>query len=241
MLNSAKQESKHAILTTLLFPRTPISTCFSQAPMWRLKYFWCITNLSPFFPLREIDQTRKQVMTMSVWSCSAWRQWQTCNPCRTSIAPPWRGARRLWRRRTSTSKWKTYYGHFVNFLTPGAFVLYAFMLSLQGFFCWYLVPPLTYSQQRTDFIFARVIRMNWVKPRKKNNLVSCLWLFKKKKKRQFCWLVSGVNPDLNKGFERRLNYSSISDALPEEFMPEPALQSLSAPCVCGTTSVPWRG
>ncbi len=41
---------------------------------------------------------------------------------------------------------KAYYGAFVNFLTAGALVLYAFALTLQGF-SWYSVPPLTYSQQ----------------------------------------------------------------------------------------------
>lgn len=58
----------------------------------------------PPSPFCETDQTQKQVMTTSVWSCSAWKQWQTCNPCRTSTAPPWRGARRLWRKQTSTSE-----------------------------------------------------------------------------------------------------------------------------------------
>lgn len=61
----------------------------------------------PFPHPCELDQTQKQVMTTSVWSCSAWRQWQTCSPCRTSTAPLWRGARRLWRKQTSTSEWKS--------------------------------------------------------------------------------------------------------------------------------------
>lgn len=108
-----KTTGKHTFLMKLLFPCVLVSTkfvwclfrsCFSHPPMWHLKN----SILSAFFfPLCEIDQTQKQVMTMSVWSCSAWRRWQTCSPCRTSTAPPWRGARRLWRRQTSTSEWKS--------------------------------------------------------------------------------------------------------------------------------------
>lgn len=75
-----------------------------------------------FNPLWDTDQTQKQVMTMSVWSCSAWRRWQTCSRCKTNIAPPWRGARRRWRKLTSTSEWKAYNKASLNVLTVATLV-----------------------------------------------------------------------------------------------------------------------
>lgn len=138
-----KTTGKHTNLMMLFFPCVLVSTTF----VWCLSHSLSLASLIPpcgtlkrnfacfFFSLDcEIDQTQKQVMIMSVWSCSAWRRWQTCNPCRTSTAPLWRGARRLWRKQTSTSEWKSLLqGLFVNFLTACAFVLYAFALRLQGF------------------------------------------------------------------------------------------------------------
>lgn len=136
-------------------------------------------------PLCVIDQTQKQVMTMSVWSFSAWRRWQTCNPYRTSTAPPWRGARRLWRKQTSTSEWKCLLqGLFVNFSTAGAFVLYAFALRLQGFSS-YSVPSsdiFTADCIEQILFFLGVIGMRplyqpeswWVKPRKNPHIPSSI-------------------------------------------------------------------
>lgn len=50
----------------------------------------------------------KQVMTMSAWKVSVWGPWPTCRPCRTNTPRPWRGARRLSKKQTSTSEYFSY-------------------------------------------------------------------------------------------------------------------------------------
>lgn len=133
-----------------LFPCVSVSTSLCDVYLTLASLVSPCVTLNLYFIclfVCEIDQTRKQVMTMSVWSCSAWRLWQTYNPCKTSTAALWRGVRRLWRKQTSTSEWKNLpQGIFVNFLTACTFLLFAVALRLQGFSCC-SVCPLTYSQQ----------------------------------------------------------------------------------------------
>ena len=160
-----------------LFPRVPVSTkflwclsrsCFSHPPMWHLKN----SILSAF--LHSVKQTKLKSRSWLRASEAAVHEGdgRPAVPAEPAQHHPEEVRGGCEESRLLPVSRKAYYRAFVNFLTAGAFVPYAFALRLQGFSWCSVPPPLTYSQQiaLNRFYFVRVIEMKYLYQSKADEL-----------------------------------------------------------------------
>ena len=123
-----------------LFPGVPISTkfvwcltrsCFSHPPTWRLKTQFCLPSFFPSLWNRPNSKAGHDYERLKLQCMKAMADLQslqnqhstTLKRCEEAV------------KKADFYQWvaKPTTGPFVNFLTAGAFVLYAFALRLQGF------------------------------------------------------------------------------------------------------------